>query len=306
MSFPNSGTSFTIHLTRQATNRSFATNYADEVTPKGHFSSSIYPLRNSGPFWDANGLIFAPKRLPETYVLTKTHCGSRCFPCGPTEYMDTLESFEKACSSGHARLPPKASKKMDVKYPSDRVKKAIHLVRNPFDNIVARFHLDRRHRIKLHGNETQFARSHPDNSTGFQRWCKAIDDYYLAEEKKAFGKTFGSVLESVPCRGEFFKYIQWHNLALETKKKLDVPVLILHYEDYENDLPGVEKSILEFLQLPPEGNVTDVFLTRPDQDSYFSKADREHIRRMSRELSSQGTWRLIERYFEPQGTASIQ
>ena len=42
MSFPNSGTSYTMTLVGRASNRSFATNYASEVTPKDAISSLRY------------------------------------------------------------------------------------------------------------------------------------------------------------------------------------------------------------------------------------------------------------------------
>lgn len=75
MSFPNSGTSFTMTMVSRASNRSFATNYGDEVTaPDQPDSISIYPRRPEGPYWAGmSGKIATPRELPDKYVITKTH-----------------------------------------------------------------------------------------------------------------------------------------------------------------------------------------------------------------------------------------
>jgi hypothetical protein len=75
MSFPNSGTSFTMTMVARASNTSFATNYGDEVTsPDQADSLSIYPRRPEGPYWAGmSGKIASPRELPDKYVITKTH-----------------------------------------------------------------------------------------------------------------------------------------------------------------------------------------------------------------------------------------
>ena len=63
LSFPNSGTSFTITNLEALTNQSTASNYAegwDQVIPVG--------ANENGPFYKG------VKQLPSMYVLTKTHC----------------------------------------------------------------------------------------------------------------------------------------------------------------------------------------------------------------------------------------
>jgi hypothetical protein len=121
MSFPNSGTSFTMTTVARMSNRSIATNYADEVTAADQSDSlSIYIRRPEGPFWPGmSGKMSSPRALPDSFVLTKTHCGSRCVKCGPKEYIETPERFLQRCSSGHARMGPNR-RRVDVEYPPDR------------------------------------------------------------------------------------------------------------------------------------------------------------------------------------------
>ena len=71
MSFPNSGTSFTSQLVRDATKTDSASNYADE-TPTGEagFREPVYDDMPDGPFW------IKPEASPEfseptEYVITK-------------------------------------------------------------------------------------------------------------------------------------------------------------------------------------------------------------------------------------------
>lgn len=71
MSFPNSGTSFTSRLVRDATKTVSASNYADE-TPTGQLGirEQVYPEKVEGPFW------IKPEASPEfvepaKYILTK-------------------------------------------------------------------------------------------------------------------------------------------------------------------------------------------------------------------------------------------
>ena len=75
MSFPNSGTSFTMTMVARSSNRSFATNYGDEVTAHNQSDTlSIYPRRPEGPYWAGmSGQIASPRELPDKYIITKTH-----------------------------------------------------------------------------------------------------------------------------------------------------------------------------------------------------------------------------------------
>lgn len=71
MSFPNSGTSFTSRLVRDATQTYSGSNYADE-TPTGlkEIREAVYDDSPQGPFWikpEASPEFVAPK----SYVLTK-------------------------------------------------------------------------------------------------------------------------------------------------------------------------------------------------------------------------------------------
>ncbi|CAJ1944627.1 unnamed protein product [Cylindrotheca closterium] len=295
MSFPNSGTSFTMSLVGRASNRSFATNYADEVTPRDISSASlnIYHHRHDGPFWPGmSGKILSPRPLPESFVITKTHCGSRCMYCGPEVYVVTADDFLSSCSSGHARIANK-TEAVDVHYPPERVASAIHLIRDPFTNIISRFHQRRKNQEDK--NLTEWLSQHPNNSTGFQRWCKELDNQYRQEDIEYFGLEH---VPKAPCHGEFFKYAQWHSLVEDALDLIShpVPVLTVYYEDYASKLEETTETILNFLDLDLVGRIK-VFKAKTEVSEYFTAEQKDSIKEFIRDVASSAAWAHIQHYF---------
>lgn len=295
MSFPNSGTSFTMTLVGRASNRSFATNYADEVTSRDLSSGSlsIYPGKYEGPFWAGmSGKILAPRPLPGTFVLTKTHCGSRCMYCGPQVYIGTPAEFLLSCTSGHARLANRREA-VDVHYPAERVARAIHLIRNPFSNIISRYHQRRKNQEDK--NATEWLLEHPNNATGFHKWCSELDSQFYQEELEYFG--IGNVSRA-PCHGEFYKYAQWHSLVDGALGLIShhMPVLTVYYEDYEKKLEETTYTILNFLELKLVGHIK-AFKQKTNISGYFSAKEKFMIKDLISEVASNAAWRRIQHYF---------
>jgi len=305
MSFPNSGTSFTMTMVARSTNKSFATNYGDEViAPDEANSLSIYPRRPEGPFWPGmSGKMHTPRELPDKYVITKTHCGSRCSDCGPDEYIETPEEFLRRCTLGHARLTPaKVRRKYDVEYPSERVHKAIHLIRNPMHNLIARYHLEHRH--KGYKNDQDWQESHSNDSEGLHKWCEQVAEKYKVQDVEFFGSA--NKIPKAPCHGEFYKWTQWHNLAHQTIAMMrgeaaefpvrDVPVLKVLYEDYNTAFNQTAEGILDFLELEQVAPFRE-FASRKDYGGYFSKDELKDIRDLVQSVATEQTWSDVKHYF---------
>lgn len=122
--------------------------------------------------------------------------------CPPEKYAESSYSFRRKCLK---------TKWMDVhedgikervfsEYKPDKLTKAIHLVRDPFDNIVSRYHLER----QLPG---RLAASYPRTREGFREYCKAIDDLHQANEKRALflDDDLLETMSIVPCHADFFR-----------------------------------------------------------------------------------------------------
>eukprot|EP00586_Coscinodiscus_wailesii_P020556 CAMPEP_0172510050 /NCGR_PEP_ID=MMETSP1066-20121228/225714_1 /TAXON_ID=671091 /ORGANISM="Coscinodiscus wailesii, Strain CCMP2513" /LENGTH=335 /DNA_ID=CAMNT_0013288847 /DNA_START=265 /DNA_END=1272 /DNA_ORIENTATION=- len=277
MSFPNSGTSFTLRVVHTVSNTSIATNYGAEDG-----NSINVPVRDdyhNGPF-----LHRLSKGLPSKYILTKTHCTGYCTTACPPE-KHTLTSFLEGCCTGSQRIIRKSgrSRKEYGAYDPRIVKKAIHLIRNPFDNIVSRFHLQ--HNKYSKDEDAAWLEKHPRDKYGFQTWCKGVD---------ALFKTKSDAAKYVPCHSEFFRYVQWHNKAIEVIRHLGIPVLMVHYDDYHDNYNGTMWKILDFLELPAVVKKPSFFWN--DYGKYFSKRQKSAVKVWINELASEETMELLSKY----------
>ena len=184
-----------------------------------------------------------------------------------------------------------------VHYDGKLVKKAIHLYRNPFHNIVSRFHLDLTNsRI---ANETDKLELYANNEKGFQRWCQDLDAAYEPDPNQPNEFLASDVLmlmKDVPCRGEVYRYVQWHNLANAVVTHNHKPTIIIHYEDYDKKWNETATAILDFLHLTYQGT-TKSFSAKLDYDSYFSRSQQQKAMLLMKRLATDPVWQEIERYF---------
>lgn len=260
MSFPNSGTTYTEKLVQMVTKYTVATNYGHEYVNAHGIADR---LDESVPAFEGN--LDGPFKLTDAplpdggYILTKTHCGGYCFSdCPPNWYMLTSDKYLTECTRG-ARYSKKAdgegTEQIWTQYDPTTVKKAVHLIRDPFDNIIARFH----HEFKINAREKNV--NHPEFNDfskgidGFKAWCAYTNKKFTPRdayhsEKTNFSEEFLTVVQDVPCYGEFIKYVQWHNNAFAIAKDLKIPGLVIKYEDYHYNFDGTLKKLLDFVEQP--------------------------------------------------------
>ena len=87
LSYPNSGTSYTLQIVKESSDFAIATNYGTEANK--HLLEKSIPIHKNyvnGPFRtnDRN------RKAPKNYVLTKTHCGGRCVRCSPRKLINDV------------------------------------------------------------------------------------------------------------------------------------------------------------------------------------------------------------------------
>jgi len=209
------------------------------------------------------------------------------------EYIETEESFLTRCLAAqpvHNSKSGKVELGEVVPYDADLVKRAVHIMRDPFDNIVSRFH----HAHKIHRNDKFFQSNFPRDSAGFQAWCADMDSKYKGEERDLWGKELYQASKKVPCHSEFFRYVQWHNMAFAVMKKLDIPTLFLAYEDYAHNLDFNLVSILDFLELPMRNKVSEFH--QGDYSAYYSDKQRVYAMKMMSIQASAVTWEKMKPY----------
>jgi hypothetical protein len=285
MSFPNSGTSYTITNTEHMSNVSTATNYA-----KGwDVAKPVRPELTNGPFLHQPDWEF-----PKGYVLTKTHCGGYCDECPASRYVLTVEKFQEKCTLGHKPVGDDAEL---VTYSADVPEKAVHLLRDPFDNIVARLHLA----LKKREREREWTAEQVSDfrtQEGFQAWCSFLDAKFdkTDQDSLLISKHVRKLMQDVPCRAEWFRYIQWHNLAIETTQRLNLPVHVLYYENYTSDYNATVTDLFSFLELSAVKEPR-TFIPGKTYRDFFDLEQFRAAERLVRSMASADCWKLLKPYF---------
>ena len=238
-------------------------------------------------------------------VLTKTHCGGRCVHCPPRRYVETLSSFLEECLSGARKVPAPDGQVGHARefgsYDPNFVERAVHVIRDPFDNAVSRFHHEQKEHKKLRSGKGQsWLRRYPNDPTGFRRWCADEDlavDRIAVEDGGGFAYDgLDGRMAGVPCRSEMYRYARWHALADESAKVLDLPVLRVYYEEYGTDLSGTADAVLDFLGLDRVGSLPS-FVSGKDYSEYFTREERAAASDFMGRVAGEEGRGLIERYF---------
>ena len=269
MTFPNSGTTYTLYLVATVTGMNTATNYGHDPEAQGvkshaiilnHASDSVLTDTADGhiPVWSGYNWVGDPlKRTmnPPTkgYILTKTHCGGYCFECfvkSQIEHTRDPRAFTKACATGQLVQNSTIGKLQTVEAHTNNITKigrAVHIIRDPFDNVVSRFQY---HLKKLEAkNESETLARYPSTRDGFRKFCHDLGRKWTVkeEEESLIYSDLFEWIKDVPCHSDFFRYIQWHNLAFATTAELGIPSMVLHYENYSSDFNKTKEELLRFL-----------------------------------------------------------
>ena len=169
---------------------------------------------------------------------------------------------------------------------------------------MARFHLDY-HDQTAAGNK-KFAELFPRNATGFRRWCEMDDHNKFFLKSRYTDKKVRQRMAVIPCMNEFYRYVQWHNLAFDTSRYMNVPTMMLHYHEYSDNLEATRDRILDWLDLPHNGP-GEPFHTGKVYRHYYSESQRAAVRAFVEEFASTETWEQLKDYdFElhPNATAT--
>ena len=291
MGFPESGIAHMMNLIQQSSKTATATNYghmllqADGTFAKSNHSEFVY---NGGPVWYNLEL-----EKPTDYVATRTNGFGYCLFCHPREYY--YGNFWWKSSSG-VYIDEQGKRKNLQYYPGD-VKKMIHWIRDPFDNVVARFYSyiglmnKSRPNLKI---EERF----PLNETGFQLWCQIQDIGYEKVDLKWLPAELRELALNVPCRQEFIKIARFHSGAFLMARYREIEYKIFKYDDYPENQAKAIKEVNDFLGYPTE---TTDFKQRIRHgiwnfQSYFTDEQRTNATKLMRNLSRPAVWFYLRDY----------
>ena len=286
MSFPNSGTTYTLTTIPMLSKIDFATNYGTETQGE---QASIFNGSSIAPFWLPRPRL---KRPVDGAILTKTHCGGFDLFSHPDDFMLSTTEFFRECLR-YVRLE---DIRADLFYDAELVGKAIHLFRDPFDNIVSRFH----HERKL---VRELREKYEKSSNGFRTFCNEVVDHHSKREdfEAPIEESLWSILKEVPCHMDFLRYINWHNQASEILEQSRLPTMTLHYERYGTEWNKTVGEILDFLEQPlqPRYKLYEDFLGGKVYRSYFKTSEVKALSAVFRKLTTEKTWSKVSHYFSP-------
>lgn len=321
LAFPDSGAAYTTTLLSASSRYATATNDGavvqksptldvSRIVRNTYESVPVSKVHPNGPF-----KVHLDLELPlfTSFLLTETHSGF-CRECPPNEYdITSLEHFFDKCRTANKLEKAKDTTSLMTsdKYDADRVKKAIHLIRNPFDNVVANF-------LNFHREQTElvsvgvsvkphYVTTLSPDPEGFLRWCNHQDTAFTEEDREHYDPETLALLFHVPCHAEFVKYARWHNAAFQIVQASantglntadggrDIPTLVIKYEDYVYKFGLTIQAILRFLDLPHRGPLKRI-------DNYvsywkfYTPEMKLYTRSLLHKLASEQTWEYLLEY----------
>jgi Sulfotransferase domain len=288
MSFPNSGTTYTLKYIQGATETTTATNYGSNEQVGFDNSIPVHPEIPSGPFFR-----YPNRSHPERYILTKTHCESNSLA---PPY--NASQFAGACCTGNRNVNNVSHV---TTYPQSQVVAAVHLIRNPFDNIVARMHYKQTEWSKSQDPKDQeLAELMSLSPQGLSLWCLYLNFTEFKQTRRSFSASFwDTYMEPIPCAMEFYRYFRWHDLAVTTSSALPRPTMILYYENYTSTYDATTQELLNFLQLQrSETGVPPQFVLGKTYTDWFTMEVHQNVQRLASVLLSNATWMLLQHYFD--------
>jgi len=245
MSYPETGITFFMHLLQKSSGYTTATNYGNVLMDEAGVlvgsvdSTTIYP---NGP------ALYSPDLpLPEEFVAVRTHAEGFCFWCHPEQYDFDVEEFYQAASKGYRMI--NGNMQMYSYNPAD-VEKMIHLVRDPFDTVVARYYsyvqlVNKGTIDKLRGEaDLKFEVS------DFKRWCNRMDSTFQASEDAVLSAEQRERGRRTPCRQEFLKIIKFHDNVLQMVDQHNIDRLVVKFENYVTRTDNTVTKVNNFLNYP--------------------------------------------------------
>jgi hypothetical protein len=258
LSFPNSGTTYTLRYIQGRTQTTTATNYGASEQVGYNTSIPVDPNVPEGPFFR-----HPHWPIPKHSVLTKTHCEAH-------RVRVPLDEFVTACRKGQASLYNGSHVYVQTtRYPLPAA--AVHLIRHPVDNIVARMHYHQKQlAVAAKESETQDPSTPTSTTTtttqeDWNAYCDYVDNSTMHHSRKTLMKDadfWNRYLRSVPCALEFYRYFQWHgHVHAMTSSLSPFHTLVVYYENYTSRHDGAVRELLEFLHwnasmLPTTSNVS--------------------------------------------------
>jgi hypothetical protein len=159
--------------------------------------------------------------------------------------------------------------------------------------MLARFHLQR------NKFSQKLMDKYPNTPEGFRDYCNNdLGKKYRAKETSFSPfKEICDSIKNVPCHSDFFRYIQWHNLAFEATAKQNLPTMTIHYERFTDNFNKTKDDLLKFLE-QREVNEPPTFITGKTYRNYYTDKDIAAVKLIFSKLAQKDTWDQTKQYFD--------
>lgn len=294
MSFAASSADYFLYLIHESSGYTTGTNYGvvfmnkkGDVYANKKDSSSVFP---GGPSYYTKKLKRSKKK-----VAIRTSGAGYCFFCHPKDYY--FVNFFKASATG---VEYKNGKMRKIQYDGRIVKKMVHLIRDPFDNIVARYYsfvrLMNKDQVSVtKANKAKYTLD-PD---GFQSWCKDQDRKFFDADLSFLPVRLHQLARKTPCRQEFIKYVKFHMNAMKMARENNIELLVVKFEDYVTHTDRIVKRVNKFIETPTlEDDMTTPFSGAGKWmfGHYYTLHQRTKISKLLKNLTSKELWPHIKVY----------
>lgn len=236
-------------------------------------------------------------------VLVETHCTGKCRSDDECRSIDNgTQSFLTGClldqkvvslwtNKGVTKPVVDAVPEMSV-----FAGNVIHQIRHPLDTIVSRFHQEYNNRVRI--GDRAFLKSFPLSQGGFHRWCTG-DDPKMQNGIRGSESPDRKLSTAIPCQNEFFRYVQWHNVALAATQGLHIPVMAVRVEDLSDDSTDSRtrrERVLDILNLRGKHVAQARIMHTAEYADYFNAQERNSIRTYLHDFATIETWSQIRDY----------
>ena len=104
-------------------------------------------------------------------------------------------------------------------------------------------------------------------------------------------------MKGVPCYSKFFQFVQWHNNAFATVANMQIPELVLRYEDYHDSFRDTVLRLFDFLGLDVRGRMNRC-VWNGGYSAYFTNQERDAVENFMDKFGSERTKKELKNYFE--------
>ena len=150
------------------------------------------------------------------------------------------------------------------------------------------------------GKHDDYLQLFQSNKEGFRKWCQFLHTtgYKDSFESDLLDDKTKELFAVVPCASDFYRYVQWHNLAIEVaEERLGLPVHTIFYEDYNYKYNETVDNLLHFLELEAV-STPPPFIKGKEYQDYFTPEEQYQVGLLARHLATNKTWALLKHYFD--------